>query len=242
MNILYSIHNTIGHIVLSNPPFNYLTNPDFENPDTLKEFLSRPELKGVVVSGEGKHFCAGADMDHLAEMAKDPAVFGARLQKGKELLDILRYTTIPVVAAVRGSCFGGGCEIALACHFCFATKTAMFGFPESQHKLLPGLGGTVVAQDTISRRHVIDLVMSGRMVGAEEALAMGLIDTCCESRDAQGEATAFLERLTAERSVSLIRKIMESIGNARRMPAAEALRRETELFCLAAREINDTQA
>jgi enoyl-CoA hydratase len=239
MKIYYSIENSVGHIVLSNPPHNYLTEPEFEKPDILREFLSREELKGVVISGEGKHFCAGASMEHLAEMAKNASVLKQSMEKGKQLVDIIRYATIPVVAAIRGSCLGGGLEIALACHFRFAAKSAMFGFPESQRLIMPGLGGTIYPQEIMPRRHLIELAVSGKMIGAPEALDIGIIDRCCESRDIEDEAQAFCNQLTDGRPQALVRSIMTSIHNARTLSLEEALRRETELFCACAKKISD---
>lgn len=241
MKILYSIKDSIGQIILSNPPYNYLPEPEFENPETLLEFLSREELRGVIVSGQGKHFCAGADMERLAELVKNRSALEQAMEKGKQLLDIIRYAAVPVVAAVQGSCLGGGMEIALACHFRFAAKSAMFGFPESQKLLMPGLGGTVFSQDAVARRHVVELVVSGKMIGAEEALAIGLVDKCCSVRDVEQEAGRFLDLMTAERPHALIRSIMRSIHNARTLPLADALRRETELFCEAARGAYDNE-
>lgn len=241
MKLLYSIDNAIGHIVLSNRPFNYLPEPEFERPGVLRDFLSSPELKAVTVTGEGRHFCAGASKERLDEMARDGTLLKRNLDKGKALLDIIRYATVPVAAAVRGSCLGGGLEIALACHFRIAAATAMFGFPESGSDLMPGLGGTVAAQEKMSRAGVIDLAVSGRMIGADEALSMGIIDKSCPPAAVEREARQFLERLTEGRSCRLIRKIMESIHNARRLSCADALARETELFCEAAREANDEE-
>jgi enoyl-CoA hydratase len=239
MKLIYTIENSIGGIVLSNPPLNCLPAPEFERPDVLGAFLARPELKGIVVAGEGRHFCAGADGEKLTEMSRDPETLGQNLRKGKALLDLIRFATVPVVAAVRGSCLGGGLELALACHFRFAATSAMFGFPESEKGLLPGLGGTVDAQETVSARRVTELAVSGRMYGAEEARDMGLVDECFEPAAVEGEARRFLERLTEGRSPGLIRKILESIHNARRLPLGEALARETELFCEAVREANE---
>jgi enoyl-CoA hydratase len=239
MKIIYSITDTIGHIALSNAPFNYLIGPEFENPATLGEFLSRQDLRGIVLYGEGKHFCAGAGREHLAESAKSPLALKQEMEKGKQLLDIIRYAAVPVVAAIRGSCLGGGLEIALACHFRFAARSAMFGFPESQGLIMPGLGGTIFSQEVTCRRHVIDLAVSGRMIGAEEALAVGLVDRCGETKNVVVDATLFLEQMTAGRPQALIRSIMTSIHNARTLPIDEALRRETELFCACVKNISN---
>jgi enoyl-CoA hydratase/carnithine racemase len=239
MKLLYSIDNSIGLIVLSNPPFNYLFEPEFERPGVLRDFLSSPELKAVIVMGEGRHFCAGASKEDLDKMARNINLLKRNLDKGKALLDIIRYATVPVAAAIRGSCLGGGLEIALACHFRIAAASAMFGFPESGNNVMPGLGGTIGSQETMLRKVVIDLAVSGRMVGADEALTIGIIDKSCMPAAVEREAREFLERLTEGRQSGLVRKIMESIHNARRLPLADALAGETELFCEAAREANE---
>ncbi len=235
MKLLYSKEENIGRIVLSNPPYNCLLQPEFENPETLNDFLSQPDLAGVVLTGDGRHFCAGADEARLDEMMRDGDSLGQHIQKGKALLDIIRFATVPVAAAIRGSCLGGGLEIALACHFRIGAGSAMFGFPESGRALMPGLGGTVYSQEIAFRGNVVDLVLSGRLIGAQEALHMGLIDASYAPKEVEIQARLFLRRLTEGRPVALVRRIMESIHNARRFSPQEALRRETKLFCLAAR-------
>jgi enoyl-CoA hydratase len=236
MKLVYSVEGSIGRIVLCNPPYNYLPEPGFEHPEILRDFFSQPQLRAVIVAGSGRHFCAGADPQALSQMLHDGEMLQRKLTDGKALLDIIRYATVPVAAAIRGSCLGGGFEIALACHFRFAATSALFGFPESGLGVLPGLGGTVASQETAHRAGVIDLAVSGRMIGAAEAVSMGLVDKSCEPKAVENEAGLFLERLTAGRPAPLVRKIMESIHNARRFPMEKALSRETELFCEAARD------
>ncbi len=220
----------LGVLTLASPPQNLLTSPAFCEPDRLRDFLSSPDLTGVLVRGEGRHFCGGADLARLAEQAQDPAALARDLDRGKLLLDALRFAPVPVVAAIRGQCLGAGFEIALACHFRVASTGAMVGFPESTHGLLPGLGGTLLAAGR-EHRAAIDLVVSGRLVESEEALALGLVDRVVSTAKVEEAAEAMLAALVAEKPPALVHALMEALHNARRLPREEALRRETALFC-----------
>ena len=136
-----------------------------------------------------------------------------------------------MAALIFGSCLGGGLELALCCHFRFAAQNAMFGFPESDHGLMPGMGGTILAREFIGEGHLIDLLLSGRMIRAEEAMEMGLVDTVASPKTIEEKLVNFLEGLTRRHSPKLIRSVMRSIHNGRRLPTGEALALETKLFC-----------
>jgi enoyl-CoA hydratase len=228
--LAYSRHGTTGVLTLKDPPRNLLKSPLFADRQELEGFLSADDLSGVIVVGEGRHFCGGADLEQLAIQAKDPAQLRRALDQGKALLDLLRFATVPVVAAIRGQCLGAGLEIALACHLRIASPGAMLGFPETTHGLLPGLGGTVALGEH-RVRGVIDLIVSGRLVDADEALSLGLLDRVVDAAQVEHAAELQLTELVGGKPVQLVRSVMESIQNGRRLPREEALRRETELFC-----------
>ncbi|MCP4640427.1 MAG: enoyl-CoA hydratase/isomerase family protein [bacterium] len=236
MEVLYNVEDGIGRITLSNPPHNTLTHPVFAGRAQMKAFLDDPSLRAVVVRGAGRHFCAGADLECLGDQLADPDAIHAALDEGKRLLDLFRYATVPVIAAVRGSCLGAGLELALACHFRVASAHALIGLPETGHGAMPGFGGTLLAQDTIPRAGVMSLVLSGREFGAEEALGLGLVDRVVATKDLDTEVERFIDALVDNRPPSLVRAVMESIHNADRMPREEALQRETALFMEVARE------
>jgi enoyl-CoA hydratase/carnithine racemase len=232
MQIRFSVDGPVGTITLVNPPYNMLVSPEFAGYEELAGFLEEPELKGVIVCGDGRHFCGGADIDALRDQARDAARFAGSLTAGKRLLSALTDAPVPVVAAVRGSCLGAGLEIALACHFRVAAGTAMLGLPESEHGLMPGLGGTCASHP--SRTNLVRLALSGEMINGEEALARGLVDRVAEPGKVIETARELLDTLTARRSPMVVHAIMRSIANGRNLPRREALVRETELFCILA--------
>lgn len=237
MNVTYSSDGPVGRVTLSNPPSNTLTHPAFADGKELARFLTMPELKAVIVSGAGRHFCAGADLAALRAQARDTAGLAEALAEGKALLDLIRFAPVPVIAAIRGSCLGAGLEIALACHFRVAAATAMLGFPESELGLIPGLAGTLA--ESVRRGALVRLVLGGGMVSGTEALGLGLVDRAVPVRDVEREAGALAESLTGRRAAELVHAAMTSVHNASRMPREDALRRETELFCGLARQQAD---
>lgn len=233
--IRYAQDGALGRMVLSNPPANALARPDFTSRADLTAFLARPELKGVVVVGEGRHFCGGADKEALAQARRDLPALGRALEEGQRLLEALASATVPVVAAVRGQCLGGGLELALACHFRVAGTGSMLGFPEAALGLLPGLGGTAPAGARPSRQALVDLTLSARLVGAEEALALGLVDRLVPTAQVEAAAEALIHALTAERTPRQVRAILEALWAGQHLPRAQALERETALFLSLAR-------
>ena len=239
MKVEYRTDGSLGWIILSNPPYNNLIHPVFADWTELTEFLASPDLKAVIIKGEGRHFCGGADLDILQAQMENPDVIADAINQGKSLLKAMAFAPIPLLAMVKGSCLGGGLEIALACHFRFASENAMFGFPEAENALMPAFGGSVFTNNVVPRQSLIDLMLSGRMVRSNEALAIGLIDRVLPTSKLETAAAEFLGSLTDKRSPTLIRSVMESIHNGKRLSMDEALRRETELFCRVVRDSHD---
>jgi enoyl-CoA hydratase len=242
MRFHYQTTGAIGRITMINPPTNALIHPVFADKAELLSFFANPDLKAVVLQGEGRHFCSGADPGSFADGLRDSGALQKALNDAKELLQIISFAPVPVAAVISGSCLGAGLEIALACHFRFAAKTAMFGFPECGHSLMPGLGGTITSGLLVAKQHLIDLILSGRMIGAEEALQIGLIDSVHPGKKNMEEAVRFLESLTRSHTPKLIRSVMRSIHNGRRLPMEEALAEETRLFCELARDVVEAES
>jgi len=224
----------IGTLVLSNPPHNSFDQPRFAQRSELEQVLDHPGQKALILRGEGRHFSHGADPEKLREQLRDPG-FHHEMDRGKELLALVADAPVPTLALVRGGCLGAGLEIALCCHFRFAASSALFGFPEVELGLVPGFGGPLFLDGVATRRTAIDLLLSGRMIGATEAHALGIVDRVCPGAALEQNTRDFLHGLVGKRTVSQVRAVMESIRNARRLPLADALRRETELFLKVAR-------
>lgn len=224
----------IGTLVLSHPPHNTFAEPRFADRARLEAILDHPGQKALILMGEGRHFSHGADPARLRAQLPDPA-FAGEMAAGKELLCLIAAAPVPTLALVRGGCLGAGLELALCCDFRHAAASALFGFPEVELGLVPGFGGPLFLEGVAARRTAVDLLLSGRMIGAAEAHQCGVVDAVAAGATLERGAREYLLGLVGKRSVLQVRAVMESVRNARRLPLADALRRETELFLQVAR-------
>ncbi len=234
--ISWEIRDDIGIITIDNQPENYLVQPDFVPLETLKKWTSYEYLRGILISGAGKHFSGGGRLDQLFRMIRDGEDIPEKISKGKEVLNWLEDLDIPVVASIQGICFGGGLEIALACHIRVCSENALFAFPEINHGLMPGLGGTVRFGEITGTRESYRMFLGGDMIGAEEACEMRLADYVVPRKKLQEFSLGLLQKMTRDRPVKVIRSVMKAIRNAGILTREEAMREETALFCELAME------
>jgi enoyl-CoA hydratase len=241
-NYTWEITGETGILSLHNPPENFIEEPEFINRKEFEELLNHTPLKGLIIKGTGRHFSAGADLLKLREMAQNEDFLNEKISKGKDLVQFIRDLNIPVVTAVRGVCFGGGLEIALACHIRICSENALFAFPEVNHGIMPGLGGTLMLPKLIGEGNAVEIILSGEIVDSQRALALKLVDYVVPVKELKNYAVGFLERMTADREIEVIHSVMESIHNSRKLSFENALKEETKLFCsLAVKKMQDNQ-
>lgn len=238
--VTWERENEIGILSISNGKENYLNIPDFLDIRDLKRWTLEEGLKGMLITGVGRNFSAGADLDKLKELASDSSWLGTSLNKGKEILEFIDSLNVPVVTAINGLCFGGGLEIALASHIRIASERALFAFPETNHGLIPGLGGTY-RLTRILGKNAIEIILGGDLFNADQAREIGLVHTVANEKKSQLFAMDYLKRLVADRPVEVIHAAMTAIRNADRMASDQALKAETELFCNLAVNVNDNE-
>ena len=227
----------IGLLTLNLPPQNFVPQPDFIDLDELKKWIVVNNFKGLIIQGAGRHFSAGADLKKLFQFALDEKQLIGKMAKGKALLDFIYNLNIPVIGAIKGSCFGAGLEIALACHIRVCTSNSLFAFPEINHNLMPGLAGTLRLSEVAGFSNAMKMMLTGDIFNAEKALEMKLVDYVTDEKDIKDFALKMMKRMTDHRPREVIHSIMTSLHNYRKLSFAEALREETRLFCkLAAAE------
>lgn len=142
--------------------------------DALDALSEMQGVRALIVTGEGKAFVAGADIAAMEEM-EEPAAL-AFAEAGQALFARLEAAPFAVIAAVNGFALGGGCELALACDFIYASERARFGQPEVKLGVIPGFGGTQRLARRVGVAMARELVFTGRMIGAPEALRVGLVN------------------------------------------------------------------
>jgi enoyl-CoA hydratase/carnithine racemase len=225
----------IGILRLKNPPQNYLMKPEFISVETLQEWIESNGLKGLIIAGAGRHFSGGARLEDIFAMAETDAPLEAEMENGKNLLRYIQHLNIPVVAAISGVCFGGGLEVALACHIRFCSENSLFAFPETNYGLMPGLGGTVRLGEWLPLPESLKVILGGDMINSEEAISMKIIDSILKNEDPVEYAVGFLKKITEGRPLNIIHAVMQALKNARQMPPEEAMREETRMFSELAR-------
>jgi len=142
----------------------------------IEEIYTRSEIKSAIITGSGqKAFVAGADINEF--LALNAAGGKALAQKGQDILFTkIEKSPKPIVAAVNGFALGGGCELAMACHFRLCSDTAKFGQPEVNLGLIPGYGGTQRLTQLIGKGRATELLLTGNMIDANTALQYGLVN------------------------------------------------------------------
>ena len=141
----------------------------------MQQVYDDSTVRAVIITGDGeKAFAAGADIAEIAELNE---LVGRKFsERGQEVFGMIENSNKPVVAAVNGFALGGGCELAMACHIRVAVESARFGQPEVKLGLIPGYGGTQRLTHLVGKAKAFELLMTGDMIGAQEALALGLVN------------------------------------------------------------------
>ncbi len=151
--------------------------------------------RAAVLTGEGKAFIAGADISAMAEMS--PAAAKAFADGGHALGALLEAAPFPIIAAVNGFALGGGCEVALACDFIYASDKAKFGQPEVKLGVIPGFGGTQRLARRVGIGKARELVFTGDIIGAEEARAIGLVNAVFTAEELLPKALEAARKIAA---------------------------------------------
>ncbi|MDG1298155.1 MAG: enoyl-CoA hydratase-related protein [Saprospiraceae bacterium] len=168
------------------------------------------EVKGVIIKGAGdKAFVAGADIKEF--LAIDAAAGADMARKGQEVFFLIEQFDKPVIAAINGFALGGGCELAMACHMRLATPAAKFGQPEVNLGLIPGYGGTQRLIQYIGKTKAVELLMTGGMLSADEALQLGLVNYVVPAEELMDKANALIGKVARKGPVA-ISKVIEAVN------------------------------
>jgi enoyl-CoA hydratase len=193
----------------------------------LLEKTANDDVGGLVITGSGRAFVAGADIAAMAPMAPDLALRFAG--KGHAVGEMLQALPIPTAAAVNGFALGGGCELALACDFIYASDKAKFGQPEVKLGVIPGFGGTQRLLRRVGVARALELCMTGDMIDAAEALRIGLANRVCTPEELLDVTVATVTR-AAQMGPLAVAKVKEVIYRGASMPLDAACDLEQQMF------------
>jgi len=230
--LLYDVAADLARITINRPDkLNALNAAVIAELDQAVAAIERdPAVRGVVLTGAGpKAFVAGADIAEIAEQG--PIEGKARALAGQRVFRRLERCGKPVVAAVNGFALGGGCELAMACHLRVAAEGARFGQPEVKLGIGPGYGGTVRLPRLVGRGRALELLLTGQMIDAQEALRIGLVNRVVPAERLLPESEQLL-RTILENGPLAIRACLEAVDAGLDVGLEEALLLEANLFGL----------
>ena len=197
--LLTALENRILTITINRPDkLNALNAMVFTELEMVTdEIQNNPSIKSAIITGAGpKAFVAGADITEFNGLSKEAAM--ALAKRGQDIFFKIENSAKPIIAAVNGFALGGGCELAMACHFRIASEQAKFGQPEVNLGLIPGYGGTQRLTQLIGKGRAIELLISATMIDAPTALQYGLVNYVVSAADLLPKATAVLDLINTK--------------------------------------------
>ncbi|MFV3405821.1 MULTISPECIES: enoyl-CoA hydratase [Pseudomonas] len=226
-SILLDIHGKVGLITLNRPQaLNALNAQIVREINLALDQLERdPNIGCVVLTGSAKAFAAGADIKEMAEL-QYPQIYVDDLFSDADRIANRRK---PIIAAVAGFALGGGCELAMMCDFILAADNAKFGQPEINLGVLPGMGGTQRLTRAVGKAKAMELCLSGRLMGAEEAERSGLVARVVPQADLLEEALKVAASI-ASKSIPVSMMVKESVNRAFEVTLSEGVRFERRVF------------
>ncbi len=178
----------------------------------IDEVYSNNEVKSAIITGAGeKAFVAGADISEFSQLDEHTGEALARKAQ-KMVFDKIENSPKPIVAAVNGFALGGGCELALACHFIIASDNAKFGQPEVNLGLVPGYGGTQRLVQLVGKNRAMQLIMTGEMIKAKDAQQYGIVNKIVSQKNLLDETKHILNIIHTKAPLA-ITKVIECINN-----------------------------
>ncbi len=228
--LLYEVKEGIAYVTINRPKvLNALDDTVInELGQVFAAIKDDSQVKAVILTGSGeKAFVAGADITQLVELnTLTGKVFA---EKGQAVFNLIENLGKPVIAAINGFALGGGCELAMACTLRVASTRAKLGQPEVNLGIIPGYGGTQRLPRLVGKGRAMELVLTGRMVDAQEAFQMGLVNKVVEPEKLMEEAEALARTIMGKGPVA-VKLAMEAVNRGLEVSLEEGLRIEADLF------------
>jgi len=219
---------TVGVITLNRPKaMNALSQQMVaEIGRALDLFEADEHIGAVIITGSDKAFAAGADIKEMAAMTFAQTYLGNFITKGWEAVSQARK---PIIAAVAGYCLGAGCEVAMMCDIILAADTAKFGQPEITIGVIPGAGGTQRLPRAVGKAKAMEMVLTGRMMDAQEAERSGLVSRVVPAAELLDEAFKVAQRI-ASMGRAAVYAAKEAVNTAFESSLAEGIHFERRMF------------
>ena len=225
----YSLEENVAWVTIDNPPLNTLNNALMDELGTVfRELEENDDVLMVILRGGGeKAFVAGADIKQFPTM--DQAIAEKFSSAGQDVFNQIEDFKGPVIAAIQGFTLGGGCELAMACDIRVASEDAKFGQPETGLAIIPGYGGTQRIPRLIPTGKARELIYTGDMIDAMEAMRIGLVDRVVKREDLLDEAGRLAAKILTKGPLA-IKAAKKAINEGLALPLREGLKLESRIF------------
>ena len=203
-SLLTSLENGIFTVTINRPDkLNALNKQVFTDLNAvLDEIYTNPEIKSVIITGAGvKAFVAGADISEFSSFTKEQSM--ALAKNGQDTFFRIENSSKPIVGCINGFALGGGCELAMSCHFRIASDNAKFGQPEVNLGLIPGYGGTQRLVQLIGKGRALELLISAGMIDAHTALQYGLVNYVVPLEELLAKAKSILALINTKAPIAV---------------------------------------
>lgn len=207
-NLIIEVKENVTRITINRPKvLNALNTKTMDELDTaLAKIENNKKIRAVIVTGTGdKAFVAGADISEIEIL--DAPNGKAFAQRGQAIMNRLAGLGIPVIAAVNGYALGGGCELCLACHIRIASENANFGLPEVKLGVIPGYGGTQRLSRLVGFSMSAQLILTGNIIDAREALRIGLVNRVVPAEKLQASVDKLVETILTRGPIAVSRAL-----------------------------------
>ncbi|MGA9571278.1 MAG: enoyl-CoA hydratase-related protein [Candidatus Acidiferrales bacterium] len=240
-NLLFEVSEQIARITFNRPNvLNALNRRTMDElGDCLKKVRADDAIRVVILTGAGeKAFIAGADINELSQQT--PVNGREFTLYGQEIIHRLETLGKPAIAAINGFALGGGCELALACTLRIASRNAKLGQPEVKLGIIPGYGGSQRLPRLCGKGVAHELILTGEMIAAEEALRVGLVNRVVEPGELLATAEAIAKKIIANAPLA-VKYALEAVEHGIEMPQEEGLYLEATLFglCCATQDMRE---
>ena len=230
-NLTLSVADRIAILTVNRPDkLNALNDATIAELDrAIDEVRTRDDIGGVILTGAARAFVAGADISELR--AQSPIQGKARAAYGQSVFDKFERSPKPVIAAINGFALGGGCELAMACHIRLASEVAKFGQPEVKLGITPGYGGTQRLPRLVGRGRALQLLLTGEMIDAAEALRIGLVNKVVPLADLMPTAEAMMKQILANAPLA-VALCIEAVDRGYNATQGDGLNLEANHFAI----------
>jgi enoyl-CoA hydratase len=240
-NLLFEVSEQIARITFNRPNvLNALNRKTMDElGDCLKKVRADDAIRVLILTGAGeKAFIAGADINELSQQT--PVNGREFTLYGQEIIHRLETLGKPAIAAINGFALGGGCELALACTLRIASRNAKLGQPEVKLGIIPGYGGSQRLPRLCGKGVAHELILTGEMISAEEALRIGLVNRVVEPGELLATAEAIAKKIIANAPLA-VKYALEAVERGMEMPQEEGLYLEATLFglCCATQDMRE---